>query len=316
LGVENPALPRVAYRTNPGVAAFEAGACPPPPRPRARHEFVYAAIAWPRPAHNGPVARRYPRRQPPLDEEVYRAFVVLPTWVPPLVAVAALLGIGLGVPALLHTTRSTAWWELGLFAALGILVAGFSALIERRRRTQRLASTRRLADLRAMSWTDFEMLVEDAYRRQGWQTDRTGGHGADGGVDILLRRNGAVTAVQCKKWTTQVVGVGPVRERLGALPDHGAATGIFVTAGRFTPEAIAYAERRGLELVDGPALLALIADGHIPGATPDPAPPQLSTPGSPCPRCSGELVMRVNKATRAPFLGCSRFPQCRETRAL
>lgn len=29
-----------------------------------------------------------------------------------------------------------------------------------------------------------------------------------------------------------------------------------------------------------------------------------------CPECGGRLVVRVNRATREPFLGCERYPGC------
>jgi restriction system protein len=142
-------------------------------------------------------------------------------------------------------------------------------------------------------------------------------HGADGDVDILLRRQGVVKAVQCKKWTTNVVGVKDVRELQGALGDHGAQTGVFVTAGRFTADAIAFAERRGMELVDGAALLTLIAGVQTPSGVPiAPVPVQPGTPEPTCPRCNAELVVKVNRTTGKQFLSCSRYPPCRGSRSL
>src|SRR6202041_3394432 len=43
-----------------------------------------------------------------------------------------------------------------------------------------------LASLRAVSWKDFELLVAEAYRRQGYEVDFSLGKGADGGVDLVL----------------------------------------------------------------------------------------------------------------------------------
>lgn len=33
-----------------------------------------------------------------------------------------------------------------------------------------------------------------------------------------------------------------------------------------------------------------------------------------CPMCNEPMVERINKATREPFLGCSRFPACKGSR--
>lgn len=33
--------------------------------------------------------------------------------------------------------------------------------------------------------------------------------------------------------------------------------------------------------------------------------------GDSCPKCSGQLVIRINKLNQIRFLGCSNFPKCR-----
>ena len=38
--------------------------------------------------------------------------------------------------------------------------------------------------------------------------------------------------------------------------------------------------------------------------------------GSRCPECGAPMVIRRNRNTDGEFLGCSRFPDCTETRAL
>ncbi len=35
-----------------------------------------------------------------------------------------------------------------------------------------------------------------------------------------------------------------------------------------------------------------------------------------CPRCGSRMLARTNRATGDPFLGCSRFPDCRGTRPI
>ena len=36
----------------------------------------------------------------------------------------------------------------------------------------------------------------------------------------------------------------------------------------------------------------------------------------PCPKCGGDLAERTNRATNEPFLGCSRWPECKHTEPL
>ena len=51
-----------------------------------------------------------------------------------------------------------------------------------------------------MSWQEFELLVGEAFRLQGFTVAERGGGGADGGVDLVLRRGGEKFLVQCKHW--------------------------------------------------------------------------------------------------------------------
>jgi|GEM_PF-2308834 len=41
-----------------------------------------------------------------------------------------------------------------------------------------------------------------------------GGKPADGGVDLIARKNGETTVVQCKHWQAWKAGLMPVREQL------------------------------------------------------------------------------------------------------
>ena len=81
-----------------------------------------------------------------------------------------------------------------------------------------------------MPWRSFETLVAEAYRRQGYSVVENGGGGADGGVDIVARKDG-MSLIQCKHWTTYRVGVTEIRELFGILVSQGAKGGILVTTG-------------------------------------------------------------------------------------
>ena len=61
--------------------------------------------------------------------------------------------------------------------------------------------------IRSISWQKFEELVGEAYRRKGYRVEESGGGGADGGVDIVLKKNGETLLVQCKHWRQDKVGV-------------------------------------------------------------------------------------------------------------
>jgi restriction endonuclease Mrr len=91
--------------------------------------------------------------------------------------------------------------------------------------------------LRSIDWFQFERLVALVYRKQGYAVSRRGGANPDGGIDLVIEKDGTRTAVQCKHWKTWNVGVKAVREFLGALTDSGIRRGLFVTLGGCTSEA-------------------------------------------------------------------------------
>jgi restriction system protein len=114
--------------------------------------------------------------------------------------------------------------------------------------------------LDGMSWRQFEMLVGEGFRLQGYRLVENGGGGADGGVDLVLtkpgKNGGEKFLVQCKQWRAYKVGVDVVRELYGVMAATGAAGGFVVTSGRFTEDAASFARGRNVMLVDGPKLHA------------------------------------------------------------
>ncbi len=74
----------------------------------------------------------------------------------------------------------------------------------------------------SMSWRDFERLVGEVFRRQGFVVSGFGGQSPDGGVDLGLTKNGQRYLVQCKHWRKRQVGVTVVRELNGVVSAQGA----------------------------------------------------------------------------------------------
>jgi restriction system protein len=148
--------------------------------------------------------------------------------------------------------------------------------------------------------------------------------GADGGIDLILRKDGQTSLVQCKRWKTQSVGAPVIREMFGLLAHHRADRVIVVTSGQFTREALAFADGKPIDLIDGPALLKLVqAVQSAPGA---PSPTTIAPPSPDsasiatavlCPTCGASMVKRTAKrGTNAgnTFWGCSNYPACRGVR--
>jgi restriction system protein len=220
------------------------------------------------------------------------------------------------------------WWVWAAVVAM-VFLGGWWRGFERRRLVDK---TKSLDELRAMHWREFELLVGEAYRRQGWQVTERGGGGADGGVDLELRRDGELLLVQCKRWRERLVKVDKVRELWGVVSHERATGAIFVTSGRFTADAEAFAHGKRYELADGDRLLALVDKvRYRPQPRPDAlqrrdssllvsaSPPnpqegaviamQVDSTSSSCPRCGSPMVRRPGVDGRPDFWGCSRFPE-------
>jgi len=227
----------------------------------------------------------------------------------------------------------------GQYLVPGLCLAG--AALSALRRWQRWGLADQVAAgagadvLEGMTWREFEMLVGEAFRLKGYRIEETGGRGADGGVDLVLRKSGKKFLVQCKQWRSYKVGVGVIREHFGVMTAERADGGFVVTSGRFTAEARVFAKGFHIELIEGEALFQMIrqaratsgrndaqprrdpsriqATGPSPVAAPDAG--ASDTPPS-CPKCSSVMVRRTAKRganAGNSFWGCSDYPRCRGT---
>lgn len=226
---------------------------------------------------------------------------------------------------------------------LCLAAAALSAWRRKQRQTlvADVAQARDANALDGMNWREFELLVGEAYRLQGYRVSEIGGGGSDGGVDLVLVKDSEKFFVQCKQWKAYKVGVTIVRELYGVMAAKGATGGFVVTSGRFTADAIAFAQGRNIELIGGPQLFEMIqrvrsvqgqsaaAQQKVPSgmgalearprsATTEPKVTAKAASQPECPRCGAAMALRtVRQGANAgnTFWGCSTFPKCRGTAA-
>ncbi len=164
--------------------------------------------------------------------------------------------------------------------------------------------------LRGMKPAEFEDYIADLFSRLGYKTQATG-KSHDGGIDVIAEKDGKTSYIQCKKFITQEVTVGAVRDFYGALVDHvGNGKGYFITTNKFTLEAEKFAEDKPIELVDGFDLVRYIRMTNKDTETLK----TIQTTPTKCPEDGGTLVERTGKFGK--FLGCSNYPKCRYTAAI
>ena len=284
------------------------------------------------------------RRRTSVAEDLADLVAMLPGWAGLALAVVSYLLLHhaasqpfVTTPGQISATITQTFWRAlanaGQYVVPAICLIGAALSAWRRREKEQLVQNvvhSKAADaLDGMSWQQFERLVGEAFRLQGYSVTETGGGGADGGVDLVLSKHGEKHLVQCKQWRAFKVGVDIVRELYGVMAARGAAGGFVVTSGHFTDEAIAFAKGRNIKLVDGQQLHGLLRPVQAAARTTSPDPERAggelpTSPGAPiatppCPVCSKSMQLRTAKrGARAggQFWGCSGYPVCRGVRDL
>ncbi len=211
----------------------------------------------------------------------------------------------------------------GVIAILFLIPAPISALRSYRRKTL-LKSQKNIDTIRDLHWRDFEFLVAQAYRQQGYRVVENKEMGPDDGIDLVIEKNSNRYIVQCKQWHMVKVGVKVVREMFGTMHSVNAQGVIIITSGLFTQEAKNFANDKPIDLVEGNELAELIknAQNTRPIETPPVRPPvERKTPNmmsdTKCPSCGSQLIVRVAKRGKnagKEFIGCSSFPKCKFTK--
>lgn len=198
--------------------------------------------------------------------------------------------VGLALPLLLGLPLS---WLIGL-NILGVswaAVVGLGWLAGQVQRRDRRHLVEWTTSLRLLAADEFEWLVGEVFRREGWQVTETGRHGApDGNIDLeLTKPGGQRVLVQCKRWTAWQVGVSDLREFGGTLMLERlpGSAGIFVTLSDFTGEARSEAQRSGISLVDSVELHRRVEGIRR---------------SEPCPVCTQPMVL--GRSSRGWWLRC------------
>ena len=175
-----------------------------------------------------------------------------------------------------------------------------------------------------IGWAEFEQLVTEGFVRRGYHT-LAGTRATVTGGDLLLRRERETYLVYCKTWRSKKVSLNAVKALQAAMQARGADGAFLLTFGRVGREAARHAGGKKIQVLEGPALKALIEpvrQSRRPAAAApvESAPVQRAVPESPaCPLCGKAMRLRTAKSgSRAGrgFWGCLGHPHCKGLRAL
>ena len=107
----------------------------------------------------------------------------------------------------------------------------------------------------SMTAVAFKEFAVSLFREMGYTVEITPGT-TDNGIDLLLRKNNQLIAVQCRR-CSNAVGEPVVRDFSSALMSSGAQSGYILTTSTFTSHAYSFAEGKPIQLVDLEALVDL-----------------------------------------------------------
>jgi restriction system protein len=199
------------------------------------------------------------------NESILNVLVQCPWWVSVIVSGAVYLFLKFIFPSIDFGSTMANAFAKGISSAapiiaLVLLIPAPVAAFNSWRKRRLLDSQKGVDSIRALGWREFEELVGEAYRRQGYKVAENTTAGPDEGIDLVLKKDGSLVLVQCKQWKSTKVGVNIVRELLGVMTAKRATSGILLTSGIFTREAKNFAADKPIDLVEGNQLLQLISN--------------------------------------------------------
>lgn len=164
------------------------------------------------------------------------------------------------MPALWPILRVVLWLIVGLCVVLALMGLWRYRRARILRKAERQAQINTFEAVRArntyglIDWRQLEEYVGYVYERQGYDVMVTPGS-KDGGLDAILKKDGQVTVVQVKHYSSNV-GRPAVQQFVGAMQGYDA--GIFITTSDYTVDARTYADTiANLRLCTGAELKAM-----------------------------------------------------------
>lgn len=107
--------------------------------------------------------------------------------------------------------------------------------------------------VKAMSWREFSALMEQAFRRDGFEVRRV-----NGAADFVLTKEGRDSLVCCKRWKAASQGVEPLRALAAAQEALEAREALYVSVVDLSDNARQFAKDSRIALMLAPQLTRLL----------------------------------------------------------
>ena len=116
----------------------------------------------------------------------------------------------------------------------------------------------------AMSWREFSQLMRQAFEREGYVVSP-----CTGAADFRLVKGGRTALVSCKRWKAASHGIEPLRDLYATRDAQEANDALYVAVGDLTENALSFAQKNRIKLIQGPELTLLLhlrkAGAKVPG---------------------------------------------------
>ena len=149
----------------------------------------------------------------------------------------------------------------------------------------------------SLSGIEFERELGILYKNLGYRVESTPRSG-DQGIDLILRKDGKTTVVQCKSHQSPV-GPAVARELLGSLVASHADNAILACTGGFTQGVEEFVRDKPITLISAQELTTLADSFEL-------------VPVCPMPGCGKVMVLQTGG--REGFWECPEYPRCRGRR--
>lgn len=138
---------------------------------------------------------------------------------------------------------------LFLMAGIGLSIPWLAAGKANLGRKSAYQRFKRKGSTRHLDWYEFELLIGEFLRRQGYKVDNNTNNGPDGGIDIRVTKKGKKGIVQCKHYKTSKCSVNVVRELYGVQKSENLDFSIVACTSGFSKDAWDFAMKNKIRLL-------------------------------------------------------------------
>ena len=168
-----------------------------------------------------------------------------PWWISLLVAAA--------IVALSRALLPQQYWTFGAMGGFPFLVIAGIALVKQLRRPGARRSQAILEQVRAMSWRDFSLALEQAFTRDGYRVARI-----EGAADFAVTRAGRTALVAARRWKAARHGEEALAALHAQMRAQDASECTYIALGELSANAQRFARTKGVKVMQDEGLVQLL----------------------------------------------------------